>query len=818
METSASSLGKTFKALGGMIVAAFSIKAITDFSKAAMEAAEVQMEAEVKLETVMRQRMNATDEGIQSIKDYASELQGIGIIGDEVTLSGAQQVATFLNSEEALKTLMPAMDNLLAQQKGLNATTSDAVNIGNMMGKVMQGQTSALRRVGITFSEAEENVLKYGTEEERAAMLAQIITNNVGDMNSALAQTPHGAVQQLKNNFGDLMEICGQFIVVAIQPMVTLLNKAVLAAQNLVKTLAEAFGVDLSNSIGGMASDLSDSADSAEDVADATEQTAKASKATTSFDELHKVNSSTSSGSSNTGGTTSGLTKSNITPAEAESKWAGVLDSINSKFKELKDNFSDGFSSVFKIEDLIPIKENLESIGNSVKDIFTNPKVLNSINTWSNKVAYALGQIVGSVASVGTTIGQFLTGSLAKYLDKNKGFIADRISAMFDSSSGIWEKLGDYAAAIADIFSVFRSDEATEIGSNIIAMFVNPLTALCDVLMRLSNDVLGVITGPIVDNAQQIKQVLQDLLGPLEQVTSVLAEYWTYAGEQLTKCYEEHFAPFFSSLQSGLTDLVSQFLSLWTEYVQPILDNLAVTFEEVFNDHVKPTLDKFFDLLGKIGDSLKEIWEKTLKPLISWAMDTIIPILAPIFEWIGKAVLNVFGVISDVVGDIFTILGGVIDFITGVLTGNWEKAWNGIKDIFKGVWDGLVDIVKTPINMVIDIINYFIEKINNALQFEIPDYVPVVGGKKWGVDIPTIPKLAKGGIATRETLATIGERGKEAVLPLENNTGWMDELAAKINRNGGNGEIHIHNYLFEGQEQFSEYVIKANEVYRYRMG
>lgn len=103
----------------------------------------VQEEAETKLMTVMRQRMGATDEEIQSIKDLASAQQEIGVIGDEVQLSGAQQIATFLKEKSSLETLMPAMNNLLAQQKGLNATTGDAVTVGNLMGKAMMGQVDA---------------------------------------------------------------------------------------------------------------------------------------------------------------------------------------------------------------------------------------------------------------------------------------------------------------------------------------------------------------------------------------------------------------------------------------------------------------------------------------------------------------------------------------------------------------------------------------------------------------------------------------------------------------------------------------------------
>lgn len=191
---------------------------------------------ETQLTTVMRQRMNATDDEIASIKELASEQQKLGVIGDEVQLAGAQQVATFLKEKSSIETLLPAMNNLLAQQNGVNATTTDAVSVANLMGKAMQGQVSALTRVGITFSEAEAQVLKYGTESERAAVLAQVITNNVGDMNAQLAATDTGKQAQLANRLGDIKERLGELANGAM-PFVTITSSTITALAS-ITTLA----------------------------------------------------------------------------------------------------------------------------------------------------------------------------------------------------------------------------------------------------------------------------------------------------------------------------------------------------------------------------------------------------------------------------------------------------------------------------------------------------------------------------------------------------------------------------------------------------
>ena len=189
--------------------------------------------ASKKLEVVMRQRMDATDEDIKSIKAVTTAQKELGIIGGSVQNAGAQQVSTFLTQASTLRTLIPAMNNLLAQQKGVNATQEDAVSIGNLMGKAMQGQTSALRRVGISFSESEEQILKYGTESERAATLAKVITNNVGEMNAKLAQTDAGKMKQLQNYIGGIKAKIGS-IVVGLQPY--------LAATSQVAILVSSFG------------------------------------------------------------------------------------------------------------------------------------------------------------------------------------------------------------------------------------------------------------------------------------------------------------------------------------------------------------------------------------------------------------------------------------------------------------------------------------------------------------------------------------------------------------------------------------------------
>ena len=191
------------------------INTITKLNDVVQSMASAYSNAELnatRLEVIMRQRMKSTDAEISSIKKLTSAQAELGIISAGVQRAGAQQLATFLYQKSSLEVLIPAMNNLVAQQRGFSAEAGDAINVANLMGKAMMGMTSALRRVGITFTEAQEAAIKNGNEQERAAMLAQIITDNVGEMNAALAKTDAGKQKQLANSMGALKAKIGSLV------------------------------------------------------------------------------------------------------------------------------------------------------------------------------------------------------------------------------------------------------------------------------------------------------------------------------------------------------------------------------------------------------------------------------------------------------------------------------------------------------------------------------------------------------------------------------------------------------------------------------
>lgn len=203
--------------------------------------------AETRLAQAMRNTMGASDEEIQSIKDLAVAQQQLGIVDAGVQLAAAQELATYLEFSDSLKTIIPVLNDMIAQQLGLGASAESATQIATMLGKVMNGQTEALSRYGYKFDEAQKYILQYGDECDRAAILAEVVSDSVGGMNAAMAQTPSGRLQQTANTINDVKAKIGQAVQVAM-PFVSILAEISMAASGILK-LATAFKTVAQNQI-----------------------------------------------------------------------------------------------------------------------------------------------------------------------------------------------------------------------------------------------------------------------------------------------------------------------------------------------------------------------------------------------------------------------------------------------------------------------------------------------------------------------------------------------------------------------------------------
>ena len=224
------SAGAKIKSAGRTITTTFSVYGAAGIYAGArlIDMSEKQTQAENKLAEIYKSRMGVGKQAVKSTLQLASAQQKAGVVGDEVQLAGAQQLATYAKYPSTVNTMLPALNNLLVQQKGLNGTQEDATALANLFGKAMMGQTGALKRAGISFTEAQEQVLKYGTEEEKAAMIAEVVQQNVGNMNAEFAKTDAGKIQQAKNTLGDMGEEIGAVLLPAVADLASWIGEHLL--------------------------------------------------------------------------------------------------------------------------------------------------------------------------------------------------------------------------------------------------------------------------------------------------------------------------------------------------------------------------------------------------------------------------------------------------------------------------------------------------------------------------------------------------------------------------------------------------------------
>lgn len=861
-----SKISNSFSKIAKVVGTAFSVAMITRFSKECVSAANIQTEAETKLTTVMRQRMSASNKAISSVKNYASALQETGVVGDEVQLAGAQQLSTFLKTDDALKKLMPAMNNLAVQQNGVNVTSESMVNIGNLMGKVMQGQTSALTRVGITFSDAQAQVLKYGNEEQRAAMLSQVITDNVGNMNKALANTPAGRIQQLKNSFGDMQETLGRGLNNVFSPMlgfltkiVTKLSQVASGFENLTKKI---FGDSNSEQSSAGMNNLSTGADDATASVDnntkAINNNAKAKKKSerslASFDKLNvltKTNSSTSSGGKISTPTTGGNTSSNKKPKSNNKTTPKFNFSKLYEESGLKNFFDKVQRGIDKV-DWSAIAENCKNIFK--KSIPIAKAYLGQVKNVSKSALGAVGSFIGGIVQVSGKQLQTLTGGISKWLTKDQGKIIgfintigthlskgfDNLSTFFD---GAFDLLGDSIDRVRPTMETAISD------------LLSGCTDLAGGIGTIVSDGFEIATGKLVEwienDSETIGTFFDNVQLQIADVLSFVGTVFSDIGTYLSDWWESDGSSVFSNICSMFTNIGTTLMNVYNEWIKPAWDAIVDVFQSAWKSYLKPIFEKIVSFFGKLGDCISAIWNNFLSPIVNYLVKTFGPILTNIFSAVGGVFKTVFSIVGDVVCGILDALGGLLDFITGVFTGDWEKAWNGIKSFFKGIWDAIWGIIKGAINLIIDGINLLWTGIYNAISAIVNAIGGVAGaigdvfGKDWSFSMPKkaplIPKLAKGGLVKAPTLAVVGDNpgassgNPEVVAPLNklkgimqqgsdsNDTEILSQILTYLKRlyemfiifrnKGGNTYEFVAK--INGSDIFKE-IVKQNEMYKKR--
>ena len=955
-----------FGKIGKAVALAFSVTAIISFGKSCIELGSDLAE----VQNVVDVTFGAMSETINHFARDALEEFGLS------ETSAKQYTSTLGAMLKSMGFATQAAADMSMNMTGLAADMASFYNLDTDVAfeKIrsgISGETEPLKQLGINLSVAnlEAYALSQGmtkayssmSQQEQALLRYNYLLSVTADAQGDFARTSDGWANQVRvltERFNALKAAIGQGLIAVLTPVIRVLNN--LLAKIL--TVTDAFSNMIAKITGKntktttTVKDIGGAADSAADsmgsVGAATDKAGKAANKAKkeyggllSMDEIHSLakkddaDSGGSGGGGGGGAAGGGLDESIVDAAnETDGALNPVLEKLINRLKELKDLFMNGFKAGMGDVTLEPLKEAIAGIRKSLIEIWTDPAVLQAANNFLNTWAYSLGQQAGAAASIGITLATNLLGGINKYLDQNKERIKQHLVTMFDVSSEIATIQGNFAQAIANIFSVFGGENGQQATANLIGIVANAAMGVSELATKMGRDVLDLLTRPFIDNQGKFKEAIDGTLGVVSDALGEIKRVVDDTFGKANEIYDQHVAPMFNTLAEGLSSITGVLLDAYNTYILPVLEGLQAKVGPLIDEHIQPAINKGLELIGKIADGVSEIWQQTLQPFIEWFITNIAPYIAEALDVVGTAFFTVAGVVADVLGSIFDALGGLIDFIVGVFTGDWQQAWEGIKTFFSGIWEAIKSIVslvwsaiktiistainvvatvigavlntiktvfetiwnaiktlistvwnaiKSTISTVINtistiistvlntikttfstifesikntvttifnaikttistvmatiqtgistalnsiktawsniwegmkttVINIFngiwngikgvinsiiggIEKMANGvingingmiralnnLSFDVPDWVPGIGGETFGFNIGTIgnisiPRLAKGGVVDQATLAMIGEAGQEAVVPLENNTGWIDKIAAKI--------------------------------------
>lgn len=736
-------ISSTLSKIGKAVAVAFSVTAIVKFGKECLNVATETSNAWIGLNSILTGQGKSFSQAKKFINDYIADglvplnnavgayknlaLRGYSSDQIQKTMNALKNSATF--ARQSTYSLGDAVQTATEGLKNENSVVVDNAGVTKNVAKMWEDYAKKIGKTTNNLTQAE----KIQAEVNGILEETKFQSNDA----ALYANTYSGKIAQLNSAFTNMKTAIGN----AIQPLAKLFVPIITTAVNAVTKLFTAlsgllslFGLKadsvetVSNGIGDLSSNAGQASDAIDGVGDsakkAGDKAKKASNNLAAFDNLNVLSKDTDSSSSSdsSSGGSSGLTDS-LDVSSTIKEDTSAFDGLMGRVKELVSIFKEGFDISFGNTNFDGIIQHLTNIKDTIIDIWTDPKVVGAANNWVQTLLFTLGQATGAVVRIGVNLTEGFVGSIDKYLSQNVERIKSFIINMFNISSKDLKLTGNIWQALGEISDVFKGDTAKQIGADIIAMFANPFMSVVQLCSKFALDVKGILFQPIIDNAEKIKTTLENVMKPIQTFTGTLAQAMTYVGDKWNEVYDQHIHPLMESIKTGLSDTFGKFLEVYNTYVVPFLQNLANNFNDLWNTHLKPFVDNVAGLIGSIADAIKVLWENWIKPLVDWIIQNIIPVLVPIFESIWNTISSVFGAIADTIGGIIQTFKGLIDFIVGIFTGDWNKAWEGIKTFFTGIWNaikGVVSIVwnaiKGIIETAVNVIKGIITTVFNAIK------------------------------------------------------------------------------------------------------
>ena len=654
---------------------------------------------------------NAMNMGVGEATNYGAVYSNLfsGFIKDTNKLSAytAKMLQTSaVVAEGSGRTITDVMERI---RSGLLGNTEAIEDLGINVNVAMIESTEAFKK----FANGQSwQQLDYQTQQQiRLMAILEQATAKYGD---TLSNSVNGSISLFKSLMKDSALNLGNAMLPIINAIMPVLNSFAMVLKNVTAKLAEFIALmfnkkatvkdgvggavgDMGNAMkdaAGGAGDLADAVDDAGDSAggladnlgDSAKNAKKAAKellGLLGFDEiniLQKPKDDDAGGSGGGGGGKGGKGKGggggpfkDILPevelTDMNNQFKSIFDGLGDKLKGLFDLFKKGFDAAFRPEGLERIKIALDQIAKTLGEIATDPRVVNAFNRMAEKIAYALGQVTGSIATIGLGIGVFLAESIANGLGRQKERIIRALVALFDNIGNIAEAVGNIAQAFSSAFyDVITSTGAVRIGSAIVSTLLSLTSTVVEVGSKLAGSLFKGFEKVVVTSAPKISSMLQSLLDIVAPVFEIIERSVNKFGDGLSRVYDEHVAPAIDSIANAFNGLIDIIQILWEGSWKPFAEFLSNTFgisietvADLLGGIILEALKLLADTIKLVADGFTAFsdWCKENKEIIS-TITSVIGTLATV--WQGIKFLSWAEQAGGLAGA-FELLSGKVSFI-----------------------------------------------------------------------------------------------------------------------------------------------------------
>ena len=594
--------------------------------------------------------------------------------------------------------------------------------------------------------------LDYQTQQQ--IRLMAILEQATAKYGTTLSQSVNGSISLFKSLLKDSALNIGNAFLPIINAIMPVLNSFAMVLKNVTAKLAEFIALmfnkkatvkdGVAGAVGDMNGALQDAAGGAGDLADAMgdaddasggladnlgDSAKNAKKAVkellglAGFDEitlLNKKDDSDDGGSGGSGGGGKGKGKKGkggsgpfkdilpeVTLTDMDSQFKSIFDGLGDKLKGLTGLFSKGFTAAFRAEGLERIKIGLGQIKTTLEEIATDPQVVNAFNGMTEKIAYALGQIAGSIGTVGVGIGVFLAESIANGLGRQKERIIRSLVAEFENTGIMFASAGNIAQAFADgFYEIITSTGAIRIGSSIVSSIIAIRSSIVEISYKLGGDLMKGLEQIITDNMPGVAEAFSNALTGIAPIFESAEQAINDMSDSISRVYDNYYRPTIELVSKSISSVISAFVKGWNEHIQPIIEKIGKGFSDTIGKHISPMIQKILDMASSFYE-FYQIVVQYVSPIISFIAENLTGLLAPAIEYIVEFFRVNFNTIADVLGGVADFVKGVIDIITGLLTGDMTKIFDGftetgdaIMTVVTALFNGLLDSIVAILNQI----------------------------------------------------------------------------------------------------------------------